>query len=128
MSEYKDSSSISNLKGSAKGLVGWGEGGVLTEAVRRRPHSVVLLDEVEKAHYDVMELFFQVFDKGTLEDTDGREIDFKNTIILLTTNQGTDTVMKLCCRPRHRPPSPTPWPRPCAPTCSRRSSRPSSAA
>ncbi len=103
MSEYKDSSSISNLKGSAKGLVGWGEGGVLTEAVRRRPHSVVLLDEVEKAHYDVMELFFQVFDKGTLEDTDGREIDFKNTLILLTTNQGTDTVMKLCADPDTAP-------------------------
>ena len=103
MSEYKDSSSISNLKGSAKGLVGWGEGGVLTEAVRRRPHSVLLLDEVEKAHYDVMELFFQVFDKGTLEDTDGREIDFKHTIILLTTNQGTDTVIKLCADPDTAP-------------------------
>ncbi len=103
MSEYKDSSSISNLKGSAKGLVGWGEGGVLTEAVRRRPYSVVLLDECEKAHYDVMELFFQVFDKGTLEDTDGREIDFKNTVILLTSNVGTDTFMKLCADPETAP-------------------------
>ena len=103
MSEYKDSSSIANLKGSAKGLVGWGEGGVLTEAVRRRPHSVLLLDEVEKAHYDVMELFFQVFDKGTLEDSDGRTIDFKNTIILLTTNQGTDTIMRLCADPETAP-------------------------
>ena len=103
MSEYKDSSSISNLKGSAKGLVGWGEGGVLTEAVRRRPHSVLLLDEVEKAHYDVMELFFQVFDKGTLEDSDGRVIDFKHTIILLTTNQGTDSIMKLCADPETAP-------------------------
>jgi len=103
MSEYKDSSSIANLKGSAKGLVGWGEGGVLTEAVRRRPHSVLLLDEVEKAHYDVLELFFQVFDKGTLEDSDGRVIDFKHTIILLTTNQGTDAVMRLCADPETAP-------------------------
>ncbi|MDX2035604.1 MAG: type VI secretion system ATPase TssH [Isosphaeraceae bacterium] len=99
MSEYKDSSSISNLKGSAKGLVGYGEGGVLTEAVRKRPYSVVLLDECEKAHYDVMELFFQVFDKGTLEDTDGRVIDFKNTVILLTSNAGTDLIAKLCSDP-----------------------------
>ena len=103
MSEYKDSSSISNLKGSAKGLVGYGEGGVLTEAVRKKPYSVVLLDECEKAHYDVMELFFQVFDKGTLEDTDGRVIDFKNTVILLTSNVGTDLIAKLCSDPETTP-------------------------
>ena len=84
------------MKGSPPGYVGYGEGGVLTEAVRRRPYSVVLLDEVEKAHPDVLELFFQVFDKGTLEDGEGREIDFKNTIILLTSNVGTDTILELC--------------------------------
>jgi type VI secretion system protein VasG len=83
--------------------VGYGEGGVLTEAVRRRPYSVVLLDEVEKAHPDVMELFFQVFDKGVLEDGEGREIDFKNTVILLTSNVGSDTIMKLCADPDTMP-------------------------
>ncbi|MBV8453923.1 MAG: AAA family ATPase, partial [Deltaproteobacteria bacterium] len=82
---------------------GYGEGGVLTEAVRRKPYSVVLLDEVEKAHPDVMELFYQVFDKGMLEDGEGREIDFKNTVILLTSNAGSDTMMKLCADLETRP-------------------------
>jgi type VI secretion system protein VasG len=96
MSEYQEAHTVSGLKGSPPGYVGYGEGGVLTEAVRRRPYSVVLLDEVEKAHPDVMELFYQVFDKGTLEDGEGREIDFKNTLILLTSNLGTDLIMKTC--------------------------------
>jgi type VI secretion system protein VasG len=96
MSEYQEAHTVSSLKGSPPGYVGYGEGGVLTEAVRRKPYSVVLLDEVEKAHPDVMELFYQVFDKGMLEDGEGREIDFKNTVILLTSNTATDTVMKLC--------------------------------
>jgi len=94
MSEYQESHSVSGLKGSPPGYVGYGEGGVLTEAVRRKPYSVVLLDEVEKAHPDVLELFFQVFDKGVLEDGEGREVDFKNTIILLTSNVGTDLIMQ----------------------------------
>ncbi len=105
MSEYQEAHTVSSLKGSPPGYVGYGEGGVLTEAVRRKPYSVVLLDEVEKAHPDVMELFFQVFDKGMLEDGEGREIDFKNTVILLTSNVGTDTVMKLCADPDTRPDS-----------------------
>ena len=96
MSEYQEAHTVSSLKGSPPGYVGYGEGGVLTEAVRRRPYSVVLLDEVEKAHPDVMELFFQVFDKGILEDGEGREIDFKNCVILLTSNAGTDKVMRMC--------------------------------
>src|SRR5204862_4926015 len=96
MSEYQEAHTVSSLKGSPPGYVGYGEGGVLTEAVRRKPYSVVLLDEVEKAHPDVMELFYQVFDKGMLEDGEGREIDFKNTVILLTSNVGTDTIMKVC--------------------------------
>ena len=99
MSEYQEAHTVSGLKGSPPGYVGYGEGGVLTEAVRRKPYSVVLLDEVEKAHPDVMELFFQVFDKGVLEDGEGREIDFKNTVILLTSNVGSDTVMRLCADP-----------------------------
>jgi type VI secretion system protein VasG len=103
MSEYQESHTVSSLKGSPPGYVGYGEGGVLTEAVRRRPYSVVLLDEVEKAHPDVLELFFQVFDKGTLEDGEGREIDFKNTVILLTSNVGTDTMLKLCKDPDTTP-------------------------
>jgi type VI secretion system protein VasG len=94
---------VSTLKGSPPGYVGYGEGGVLTEAVRRRPYSVVLLDEVEKAHPDVMELFYQVFDKGMMEDGEGREIDFKNTIIILTTNAGTDTMAKLSADPETMP-------------------------
>ncbi|SCK08520.1 type VI secretion system ATPase TssH [Vogesella sp. LIG4] len=96
MSEYQEAHSVSGLKGSPPGYVGYGEGGVLTEAVRRKPYSVVLLDEVEKAHPDVLELFFQVFDKGVLEDSEGREVDFKNTIILLTSNAGTELVMRAC--------------------------------
>jgi type VI secretion system protein VasG len=103
MSEYQEAHTVSSLKGSPPGYVGYGEGGVLTEAVRRKPYSVVLLDEVEKAHPDVMELFFQVFDKGMLEDGEGREIDFKNCVILLTSNVGTDTMMKLCADPDTKP-------------------------
>ncbi len=103
MSEYQEAHTVSGLKGSPPGYVGYGEGGVLTEAVRRKPYSVVLLDEVEKAHPDVMELFFQVFDKGTLEDGEGRVIDFKNTVILLTSNVGTDMTMKLCADPETAP-------------------------
>ena len=103
MSEYQEAHTVSSLKGSPPGYVGYGEGGVLTEAVRKKPYSVVLLDEVEKAHPDVMELFFQVFDKGVLEDGEGREIDFKNCVILLTSNVGTDTIMKLCADPDTKP-------------------------
>ncbi len=103
MSEFQEAHTVSTLKGSPPGYVGYGEGGVLTEAVRRRPYSVVLLDEVEKAHPDVLELFFQVFDKGMMEDGEGREIDFKNTIILLTTNASTDTITKLCADPETMP-------------------------
>ena len=103
MSEFQEAHTVSTLKGSPPGYVGYGEGGVLTEAVRRRPYSVVLLDEVEKAHPDVLELFYQVFDKGTMEDGEGREIDFKNTIIILTTNAGTDTMAKLCADPETMP-------------------------
>jgi type VI secretion system protein VasG len=103
MSEFQEAHTVSTLKGSPPGYVGYGEGGVLTEAVRRRPYSVVLLDEVEKAHPDVLELFFQVFDKGQMEDGEGREIDFKNTIIILTTNAGTDTIMKLTADPETAP-------------------------
>ncbi len=99
MSEYQESHAVSTLKGAPPGYVGYGEGGVLTEAVRRRPYSVVLLDEVEKAHPDVHEIFFQVFDKGWMEDGEGRYIDFKNTIILLTSNAGSDLIMNLCKDP-----------------------------
>jgi type VI secretion system protein VasG len=103
MSEFQEAHTVSTLKGSPPGYVGYGEGGVLTEAVRRRPYSVVLLDEVEKAHPDVLELFFQVFDKGQMEDGEGRQIDFKNSIIILTSNAGTDTLMKLCADPETMP-------------------------
>jgi len=103
MSEFQESHTVSTLKGSPPGYVGYGEGGVLTEAVRRRPYSVVLLDEVEKAHPDVLELFYQVFDKGMMEDGEGREIDFKNTIIILTTNAGTDIMAKLSADPETMP-------------------------
>ncbi len=99
MSEYQEAHTVSSLKGAPPGYVGYGEGGVLTEAVRRRPYSVVLLDEVEKAHPDVHEIFFQVFDKGVMEDGEGRRIDFRNTLILLTTNAGTDMIMDLCADP-----------------------------
>jgi type VI secretion system protein VasG len=105
MSEYQEAHSVSGLKGSPPGYVGYGEGGVLTEAVRRKPYSVVLLDEVEKAHPDVLELFFQVFDKGVLDDAEGREIDFKNTVIILTSNVATQTIMQACLNkaPDERP-------------------------
>ena len=103
MSEYQEAHTVSSLKGAPPGYVGYGEGGVLTEAVRRRPYSVVLLDEVEKAHPDVHEIFFQVFDKGWMEDGEGRLIDFKNTLILLTTNAGTDLLMQLCKDPELMP-------------------------
>lgn len=103
MSEYQEAHSISGLKGSPPGYVGYGEGGVLTEAIRRKPYCVVLLDEMEKAHTDVMELFYQVFDKGFMEDAEGREVDFKNTVILLTSNAGSDLLMKLCADPDTRP-------------------------
>ncbi|TFW18584.1 type VI secretion system ATPase TssH [Duganella callida] len=96
MSEYQEAHSVSGLKGSPPGYVGYGEGGVLTEAVRRNPYSVVLLDEVEKAHPDVMELFFQVFDKGVMDDAEGREIDFRNTIIILTSNIASGALMQAC--------------------------------
>jgi type VI secretion system protein VasG len=103
MSEFQEAHTVSTLKGSPPGYVGYGEGGVLTEAVRRRPYAVVLLDEVEKAHPDVLELFYQVFDKGNMEDGEGREIDFKNTVIILTTNAATDEFMKLCADPETTP-------------------------
>lgn len=99
MSEYQEAHTVSSLKGAPPGYVGYGEGGVLTEAVRRKPYSVVLLDEVEKAHPDVHEIFFQVFDKGVMEDGEGRQIDFRNTMILLTTNAGTEKIMDLCADP-----------------------------
>jgi type VI secretion system protein VasG len=99
MSEFQEAHTVSTLKGAPPGYVGYGEGGVLTEAVRRKPYSVVLLDEVEKAHPDVHEIFFQVFDKGIMEDGEGRLIDFKNTLILLTSNVGTDLIMGLCRDP-----------------------------
>jgi type VI secretion system protein VasG len=103
MSEYQEAHTVSTLKGAPPGYVGYGEGGVLTEAVRRRPYSVVLLDEVEKAHSDVHEIFFQVFDKGWMEDGEGRYIDFKNTIILLTTNAGSELITNMCKDPELLP-------------------------
>jgi type VI secretion system protein VasG len=99
MSEFQEAHTVSTLKGAPPGYVGYGEGGVLTEAVRRRPYSVVLLDEVEKAHSDVHEIFFQVFDKGWMEDGEGRVIDFKNTLILLTSNVGSELIMNMCKDP-----------------------------
>lgn len=103
MSEYQEAHTVSSLKGAPPGYVGYGEGGVLTEAVRRRPYSVVLLDEVEKAHPDVHEIFYQVFDKGWMEDGEGRVIDFKNTLIVLTSNAGSDLVGRLCGESRPMP-------------------------
>ncbi len=103
MSEFQEAHTVSTLKGAPPGYVGYGEGGILTEAVRRKPYSVVLLDEVEKAHPDVHEIFFQVFDKGWMEDGEGRVIDFKNTLILLTTNAGTDLIMNMCKDPELMP-------------------------
>lgn len=103
MSEFQEAHTVSTLKGSPPGYVGYGEGGVLTEAVRRRPYSVVLLDEVEKAHHDVHEMFFQVFDKGFMEDAEGRFIDFKNTLILLTSNAAQEVIINLCKDPELLP-------------------------
>ena len=103
MSEFQEAHTVSTLKGAPPGYVGYGEGGVLTEAVRRKPYSVVLLDEVEKAHKDVHEIFFQVFDKGTMEDGEGRMINFKNTVIILTTNAGDEEIMNLCQDEEHLP-------------------------
>jgi len=103
MSEFQESHTVSTLKGAPPGYVGYGEGGVLTEAVRRRPYSVVLLDEIEKAHADVHEIFFQVFDKGSMEDGEGRYIDFRNTIIILTSNVGTELIASLCRDPALMP-------------------------
>jgi type VI secretion system protein VasG len=103
MSEFKEEHKVSMLVGSPPGYVGFGEGGVLTEAVRRHPYSVVLLDEVEKAHPGVQDVFYQVFDKGMLRDGEGRDIDFKNTLIILTSNAATDVMMKLCADPDTRP-------------------------
>jgi type VI secretion system protein VasG len=103
MSEFQEAHTVSTLKGAPPGYVGYGEGGVLTEAVRRKPYSVVLLDEIEKAHPDVHEIFFQVFDKGVMEDGEGRSISFRNTLILLTTNVGTDLIAALCRDPRRMP-------------------------
>ncbi len=107
MSEYQEAHSVSGLKGSPPGYVGYGEGGVLTEAVRRKPYSVLLLDEVEKAHPDVLEMFYQVFDKGWMDDAEGREIDFRNTLILLTSNTGSAALMQACL---NKPPSERPDP------------------
>jgi type VI secretion system protein VasG len=103
MSEFKEEHKVSLLMGSPPGYVGYGEGGVLTEAVRRRPYSVVLLDEMEKAHPGVQDVFYQVFDKGRLRDGEGRDIDFRNTVIIMTSNAATDMVMKLCADPDTRP-------------------------
>ncbi|MDD2390886.1 MAG: type VI secretion system ATPase TssH [Desulfobacterales bacterium] len=103
MSEYQEAHTVSGLKGAPPGYVGHGKGGVLTEAVRHNPYSVVLLDEVEKGHPDVMELFYQVFDKGTLEDSEGLSVDFRNTVILLTSNVGSDIILKACDDPDHLP-------------------------
>lgn len=103
MSEFQEAHTVSTLKGAPPGYVGYGEGGRLTEAVRRKPYSVVLLDEVEKAHPDVHELFFQVFDKGQMEDGTGRRIDFKNTLIILTSNVGTEEIMRMAGKPDERP-------------------------
>jgi type VI secretion system protein VasG len=99
MSEFKEEHKVSMLMGSPPGYVGYGEGGVLTEAVRRKPYSVILLDEMEKAHPGVQDIFYQVFDKGNMKDGEGRDIDFKNTLIIMTTNAGTDVIKSLCSDP-----------------------------
>ncbi len=103
MTEFKEEHKVSLLMGSPPGYVGFGEGGILTEAVRRKPYSVVLLDELEKSHPGVQDVFYQVFDKGTLKDGEGRDIDFRNTVILMTTNAGTDTIMSLLADPETMP-------------------------
>lgn len=105
MSEFKEEHKVSMLVGSPPGYVGYGEGGVLTEAVRRRPYSVILLDEMEKAHPGVQDVFYQVFDKGMLRDGEGRDIDFKNTIVIMTSNAGTDLIHRLFADPANRPDS-----------------------
>jgi type VI secretion system protein VasG len=107
MSEFQEAHSVSGLKGAPPGYVGFGQGGRLTEAVRRRPHAIILLDEIEKAHPDVHEIFFQVFDKGVMEDGEGRRIDFKNTLILMTSNVGSEEITKLCRADGPRPDSET---------------------
>jgi len=103
MSEFKEEHKVATLMGAPPGYVGYGEGGVLTEAVRRRPYSVILLDEMEKAHPGVQDVFYQVFDKGNMKDGEGRDIDFKNTVIIMTSNAGTDTIAKLCADPETMP-------------------------
>ena len=103
MTEFKEEHKVSLLMGSPPGYVGYGEGGILTEAVRRRPYSVVLLDEMEKAHPGVQDVFFQVFDKGNMKDGEGRDIDFKNTVIIMTSNAGTDLITKLFADPETAP-------------------------
>jgi type VI secretion system protein VasG len=103
MSEFKEEHKVSLLMGSPPGYVGYGEGGILTEAVRRHPYSVILLDEMEKAHPGVQDVFYQVFDKGTMTDGEGREIDFRNTVIIMTSNAGTDLITKLCADPETAP-------------------------
>ena len=103
MSEFKEEHKVSTLMGSPPGYVGYGEGGVLTEAVRRRPYSVILLDEMEKAHPGVQDVFFQVFDKGNMKDGEGRDIDFKNTVIIMTSNAATDLIVRLCADPETMP-------------------------
>ncbi len=103
MTEFKEEHKVSLLMGSPPGYVGYGEGGVLTEAVRRRPYSVILLDEMEKAHPGVQDIFFQVFDKGNMKDGEGRDIDFKNTVIIMTSNAATDLIVRLCADPDTMP-------------------------
>ena len=103
MSEFKEEHKVSLLMGSPPGYVGYGEGGVLTEAVRRKPYSVILLDEMEKAHPGVQDIFYQVFDKGQMKDGEGRDIDFKNTVILMTSNAGSDLIKSLCSDPDTAP-------------------------
>src|SRR6476620_7218520 len=102
MSEFQEAHTVSTLKGAPPGYVGYGEGGRLTEAVRRKPYSVILLDEVEKAQPDAHEIVFQVFDKGVMEDGTGRRIDFNNILNLLTTNVGTDEIMRMAANPAER--------------------------
>ena len=103
MSEFKEEHKVSLLMGSPPGYVGYGEGGILTEAVRRRPYSVILLDEMEKAHPGVQDIFFQVFDKGMMKDGEGRDIDFKNTVIIMTSNAAYEMIDKLCADPETAP-------------------------
>src|SRR6202012_2724158 len=103
MSEFKEEHKVSLLMGSPPGYVGYGEGGVLTEAVRRRPYSVILLDEIEKAHPGVQDVFYQVFDKGTMKDGEGRDVDFRNSVIIMTSNAGTDVIASLFADPETAP-------------------------